>query len=86
MTDNVRPLVGENVSEPDAAGDVDRVLERAKGRYDSLLMLAVNKDTGALEVHVSGLDVPQSIWLMEQFKFNILAHNAPFTAEPYESA
>lgn len=86
MTDNIRPLFGNNISPPDAAGDVDRVLERAHGKYESILMLGVNKETLALEINVSGLDVPQALWLMEQFKFNLLACNAPYTAGSDDAA
>jgi hypothetical protein len=67
MTDNIVKFYPSN-----AASNPDNVLEQAVGDYKEVLILGWNKD-GDLDVRSSlGLDYKDSLWLVSQFKSNLL--------------
>ena len=60
----------------DAAKDADNVLEQAMGVYDQVLVLGWRKDEeGTMDARATlGLkDGADCLWLIEKFKFNLLA-------------
>ena len=60
----------------DAAKEADNVLEQAMGQYDQVLILGYLKDeTGTMDARATlGLkDGGDMLWLLEKFKFNLLA-------------
>jgi hypothetical protein len=57
----------------DAAENPDNVLELAMGVYESVLILGYNEE-GYLDPRVSlNLDVEEMLFLIEKFKFKLLA-------------
>ena len=56
----------------DAAKDPDAVLEQAVGKFDDVLIIGWHKN-GEFDARANlGLTKEQALWLVEQFKHNIL--------------
>lgn len=71
MADNVTKLYPR-----DAAKNADNVLEQAIGKYSEVLILGyLNDHVGTMDARATlGLkDGGDLLWLLEQFKFNLLA-------------
>lgn len=60
-------------SAKDPACDPDKVLENAKGHFESVLVLGYSKGSEVIEAYASlNLTAAQIFFLMEQFKHKLL--------------